>query len=270
MDDHARLLGFHAIGEDVRSASVPMAVFRRQIDWLVRHRFQILTLAQWWRLVSAGERPGPRAVILSFDDGFRSVWRHAAPVLSDYGLSATLFVVTDYVGQTNAYDRGRGAAELPLMDWDELEALKRRGWDLQSHGRRHYRMVNLTRELLEEEAAGSKRLLEQRLGDPVDFFCYPYGAVDAQAVDAVARAGYVGAVTCWEGALPQETRGERFLLPRVMAERVMSPRQFAYCFTPSYRRLTRAWSRLRRGGRAARGRGEEALTIAAVGAEGQP
>jgi peptidoglycan/xylan/chitin deacetylase (PgdA/CDA1 family) len=56
------------------------------------------------------------------------------------------------------------------------------------------------------EVAGSRAILRSRFGAPVDFFCYPAGRYDARVVDAVRRAGYLGATTTLEG-LARPTSG---------------------------------------------------------------
>jgi peptidoglycan/xylan/chitin deacetylase (PgdA/CDA1 family) len=257
IDPSVRILGYHTIGDGETDLSVSVAQFRQQVEWLTRQRYQMLTIREWQRRVMDGQRLSPRTVVLTFDDGFRSVLTRAAPILAEHGAAGTVFALTDYMGQTNAFDRPFGAPELPLLSWDEIERLKRMGWDIQSHGRRHYPMVRLRTGVLEDELGGSKALLERRLGDPVGFFCYPYGAFDRAAVRAVTRAGYVGAVSCWTGRLPCSLSGCRtprrrgssasaaddvpvdwLRLPRTLIDGLMPPADFAALFMPGYLRLS--------------------------------
>ena len=236
-DDAPRMLGYHTVGEGETDLSVSLAQFRQQVDWLLDHGYRILTLAQWWQLMRSGDVPR-RGVVLTFDDGFGALWQQAARVLSERGATATVFVVTDYVGRRNSFDRPfLQGPESELLHWHELEHLRDAGWDIQSHGRRHYPMVQLESAALEEEAAGSKAVLERRLGIRVDFFCYPYGALDAQAVEAVARAGYLGAVTCRAGALPSHGAGDRYRLPRSLVDGLMRRGDFSAIFRRGYLRL---------------------------------
>ncbi|MBI3321450.1 MAG: polysaccharide deacetylase family protein [Candidatus Omnitrophica bacterium] len=247
IDPRPRILGYHTVGDGQDDLSVSVERFRQHIEWLLRHRYQFLTLRQWWEAVNVGRAVSPRSVILSFDDGFQGVWRDAAPILAERGLAATIFVVTDYVGKTNAFDRPfLTGPELPLLRWDQLEALCRLGWDIQSHGRRHYPMVQLEPRALTEELEGSKRALEQRLGRSVDFFCYPYGVFDAQTVHAAASAGYAGALTCWSGPLPQGSQGDWYRLPRSVVDGLMSLQDFAAIFRQGYLRLNAGEFWLRR------------------------
>jgi peptidoglycan/xylan/chitin deacetylase (PgdA/CDA1 family) len=166
------------------------------------------------------------------------------------GRFATIFVVTDYVGGTNAFDRPfLSRPELPLVNWEELEALQRLGWDIQAHGRRHRPLVRLEAGVLEDEVAGSKQVLERRLGRPVDFLCYPYGAFDLATVAAVRRAGYLGAVTCRPGVLPQQPEQDWCRLPRTLVDGLMSVGHFSAVFRRGVLRLgaVERWFRGRAG-----------------------
>ena len=248
-DRPARILGYHSVGDGQSVLSIPTEQFRWQLAWLVDYGHQFLTLRAWWELARQGRTPSSPSVVLTFDDGYRGVLRHAAPLLASYGIRATVFVVTDHVGGTNTYDRLRHAPQLPLLSWPEIRELCQLGWDVQSHGRRHMPMAGLRDDLLTEETMGSKLLLEQALGTGVDFFAYPYGVCDARAVEAVARAGYAGAVTCEGGVLPPWAEQNRYRLPRIMGDQLSRVSDFALRFNPAYRRLRRlrAWVQDRRG-----------------------
>jgi peptidoglycan/xylan/chitin deacetylase (PgdA/CDA1 family) len=90
-----------------------------------------------------------------------------------------------------------------LMSFEELRALAARGHEVGSHGLRHALLPQCSDAELEEEVAGSRRLLEVRLGAPVESFCYPNGDRDARVRAAVARAGYRLAVGTRWGANPR-------------------------------------------------------------------
>ena len=248
-DRSPKILGYHTVGEGDDDLSLSTAAFQRHIAWLQRHGYRIVTLRQYWSMTQTHRTAPDRCVVLTFDDGFRQTLRCAAPVLTAKGLAATVFLTTDFIGGTNTYDRPLGVRELSLLSWGEVRELKRLGWDIQSHGRRHYPLVGLARDVLNEELAGSKAIIEERVGDRVDFFCYPYGAFDAHVPQALAEAGYLGAVTCWPGTLGHPAEIDAYRLPRLLVDGVMAPADFAAYFSPGYRWLNTfmAWSRQRRG-----------------------
>lgn len=240
-DTWPRMLGFHSVGEGSPSIGLPTERFRRQIDWLLENGFRIMTLRQWWQeRLHRGAAP-ERSVVLTFDDGFESVFRNAFPILKERGLSATMFLVTDYIGKKELSERPFGALALPFLDWGQIHQMKDQGWDFQSHGRRHRVMIGLPPDLLQEELVGSKAILERELGEPVDFFCYPFGQFDAQAVEGVIQAGYRAAVTCLAGSLPRGRQGDWYQLPRTMADDLRTEQDFVFRFSPAYRRVSALW-----------------------------
>lgn len=87
-----------------------------------------------------------------------------------------------------------------LMSWEQLAQLARDGHEIGSHSVTHALLPQLGAADLEREVAGSKRTLEERLGIPVDSFCYPNGSCDDRCVEAVRGAGYRRAVTTTWGS----------------------------------------------------------------------
>lgn len=236
LDAPVRMLGYHSVEPEAHALSISPATFFSQIDWLVRRAYRFLTLNEWWAAAARRERTSARAVILTFDDGYRSMLEHVASGLAARGIRASAFLSADFVERANDHEAGRAPA-LPLLSWADVEVLQRQGWEFHSHGRTHRRLVELDDAALEVELAGSKAILQQRLGTPVSFFCYPHGMFDPRVMAAVARAGYLGAVTCRSGPLPAGQPQDAYQLPRIMVEQLTSLRAFAFCFTPAYRRL---------------------------------
>ena len=85
--------------------------------------------------------------------------------------------------------------ELRPVTWSMLGAMQEGGFTVGSHTRSHALLTNESSEDIRDEAAGSRAILEQRLGRPVHHFAYPDGRCDARAVAAVAEAGYRFAYT---------------------------------------------------------------------------
>ena len=87
-----------------------------------------------------------------------------------------------------------------LLDWDEIRAMSDTGLvRFGSHTRRHTRLrEELGAEIIEDEVAGSRRILENHLGQTVPLFCYPNGDYSPQAYAAVAAA-YEGAMSTQRG-----------------------------------------------------------------------
>ena len=142
--------------------------------------------------------PGPRRLAITFDDAFVSVYDHAAPVLAELGVPATVFAPTDYVDTvrplawpgTEQWLQGPDAGELTPMRWDQLGELADRGWEIGSHTRSHPRLTTLGASALTDELSGSRIVCEERLGRPCTSIAYPYGDVDERVAAAASAAGY--------------------------------------------------------------------------------
>lgn len=165
------------------------------------------------------EHRGRNRVALTFDDGVRSVHGAALPILQGEGATATLFLTTGFVGADNDWPtQPSWAPRLPMMDWDQVEALRGAGWDVQSHTRSHPDLRALTDDAIREEMESSDAAIEEHLGHRPDQFAYPHGHADDR-VRALARDRYAWAVTT--EMAPLDGRGDDALreqgIPRLDA-----------------------------------------------------
>jgi peptidoglycan/xylan/chitin deacetylase (PgdA/CDA1 family) len=98
---------------------------------------------------------------------------------------------------------GNGFHNVPkTVSWEMLREMRRGGFIIGSHTRSHVTLPMETPETIAEELTGSKAMIEQYLGEPVDHFCYPGGQFTADVVDAVASAGYKYAYTACPHDVP--------------------------------------------------------------------
>lgn len=219
------VLCYHRIGgpRELGVTRVARAVFARHMTALAQAGWRSLRLAEFARLVRApgSAAPAPAAFLLTFDDGYASLAEYAYPVLRDLGFTAATFLVTDYVGRTNAWDVRYTRRRLAHLDWETAERWQARGFEFASHTASHARLTWLGDEQAAEELARSRAVLVRRLGPAAGrAVAYPFGARDARIERLAAAAGYeVGfggvrasgrlldlarlPVYCWEvGAVP--------------------------------------------------------------------
>ena len=121
---------------------------------------------------------GPGAVVLTFDDGCDSDARVALPILRRFGLTAAFFVNPARVG-----DAGR-------LSWDEVGALLAAGMHVGSHGLDHTLLDGLSEAELERQLGESKRILETRLGVPIETLSLPGGSGGERALAVARQVGY--------------------------------------------------------------------------------
>lgn len=149
--------------------------------------------------VSPGEACGngvltPR-MVLTFDDGFRTVFQNALEPLARHGFTAIQFLVPTLIGKLNEWEIREGEAAQELMDESEIREWLAAGHAIGSHSLSHARLPRLSIRDAREEIAASKKRLEDTFGIPVEDFCYPYGDWNPAVRDLVREAGYRSACT---------------------------------------------------------------------------
>ncbi|MFJ6623232.1 polysaccharide deacetylase family protein [Kitasatospora sp. NPDC091335] len=180
---------YHSVAtatEDPYLITVDPARFRRQLRWLSARGLRGVSVGALMRAHRDGTAAG--LVGLSFDDGYRDFVEEAMPALAEYDFTATVYVVADRLGGYNDWDR-QGPRK-PLMTARQVREAAAAGAEIGSHGLTHRRLAGLDAPDLTAQVTDSRHVLEDLTGEAVEGFCYPYGSLDAAAVEAVAQAGY--------------------------------------------------------------------------------
>lgn len=184
------ILTYHSIDDSSSVISISPDTFRRQVEWLASGVVRVVTIDELMTIPA-----GVDAVALTFDDAFANFATIAAPLLARHQLPATVFVVSDHTGGTNAW-RGTCAHDiptLPLMDWPVLGRISEMGFTIGAHSKSHPHLTALPPEALADEIVGSADHIERELGVRPSVFAYPYGSVDDSV--AAAAAGFRWALT---------------------------------------------------------------------------
>jgi peptidoglycan/xylan/chitin deacetylase (PgdA/CDA1 family) len=188
-------LTYHSIDESGSPVSFPVSFCRAQLGWLAACGYRALTARQAQQALS-GEQPlPPQGIVLTFDDGFRTVRGTAFDLLSEFGFTATVFCASGYLGGRCGWQRAPGIPEFEMMDWDDVGFLVEQGWEVGGHTVTHARLPELPDDVLAEEIGRDRETLGGKLGVAVTSFAYPYGAYDARCVQAAAAAGFASAWT---------------------------------------------------------------------------
>jgi peptidoglycan/xylan/chitin deacetylase (PgdA/CDA1 family) len=175
----------------IRSLIVKPESFRRQMRFLKDHRYNVVTLSQLAKLIVSGRKLPPRTIAITFDDGYRDNYTYAFPVLKEYKIPATIFIIIDEVGRLVKDKSGDDR-----LSWKEIKEMQDSG--LISFGSHAMGPEPLTKissdEELKRQVFFSKKTLEEELGVAVYAFSYPEGRFDAKIRQLVIDAGHKTAV----------------------------------------------------------------------------
>jgi len=230
-DRSLRVLMYHKVNDlPGNRMSMPTGLFDEQMAQLRELGYAVVDLdAVLAHYLVAAPLPD-RAVLVTFDDGYRDNLENAAPVLAKHGYPAVQFVPIAYVGDSTPLPHERylsaHGVHNPTVDWGEIRELERHGVRVESHGISHKPLAELEIDEAAREIAISKVRLEERLGRPVRAFSYVKGSeADYKPVhpSLVKQAGYDIAFTAVSGA--NSPRSDPLQLRRYNVE-PYSPRTF--------------------------------------------
>lgn len=246
------ILMYHAIATDPNDATRVLSVgpeaFAEQMALIGDLGLTPVTtaaLAARWR--SGGPLP-ERPVLITFDDGYEGVHRHALPVLAKHGFAATLFVSTGWI--RGAYDTGGGLDT--MLDWDQVRELAGADVEIGGHSHTHPQLDQLDDDSLRRELTRCRDIVADELGALPVSFAYPYGYSSRRVRQAVRENGFAQALAVGN-SLARRRQGP-YALRRVTVrrstgieafERLVEGRAIARTFARD-RVLTKGYAMVRR------------------------
>ena len=194
------ILCYHRFDAACRSAlCVSESAFRAQLAYLKENGYRTIRLEDLYAFVSYRRAIPLRSVVITIDDGYRSSYDTAFPLLKEYGFTATLFIYTDFVEAT------------PLsISWGQLREMKTAGFEVASHSVTHsdltLRQAGESETAYEARIMGelteSKAILDRELQQNTRFLAYPFSKYDRWVLGQVEAAGYVLGLTLKRGPTP--------------------------------------------------------------------
>jgi peptidoglycan/xylan/chitin deacetylase (PgdA/CDA1 family) len=179
--------------------SISSEEFEAQMIFLKENGYKALPVHSLARMIESGKRLPTRSVVITFDDGYLDTYENAFPILQKHGLTATVYVVSDYLGRCNDWDRGRSRRYM-LMGGNHLREMSDAGIFVGSHSITHRSLVLMSRMEVKREIEESKKILEDLLGKEVPSFAFPFG-LSTNTYRAMAKeAGYLAACGLWQKA----------------------------------------------------------------------
>ncbi len=232
----ATILAYHEISDLPRNLrglyayNVTPAAFSEQMEYLHSQNYFVMKLEDLIScLVDNREIPG-KAVVITFDDGYKNHYTNAVPVLRRHNYPATIFLATDYIGRNrvfpwfdalSSHNRQSKESWAPLS-WEEVGDLSEAGMTFGSHTCSHANLRKMSIREFDKEIEKSKKVIEEKIDIPVNLFSYPfsfpkyrrrYSNLIQGTRETLLRAGFVGACTTIIGTNSAE--GDPFCLKRI-------------------------------------------------------
>ena len=190
--------------------------FRQQMRYLAVTGYNVIPLKHAWEYAT-GVRASlpPRSVVITFDDGWRSTYTEVFPEMKRRHFPFTVFIYPNIVGKTSH-----------ALTWKQIKEMADWGADIESHSfshpfltkRRHQGLGDKEYAAwLHHELQGSRDAIARETGKPVEFLAYPYGDYDHFLAAAVARSGFLAALTCDYGPVKKGSdpmRMRRFVIEK--------------------------------------------------------
>jgi peptidoglycan/xylan/chitin deacetylase (PgdA/CDA1 family) len=188
--DSVVVLMYHRFGEDkFPSTNIRVEQFESHLEHLEEGGFTVVPLSDVVAAVNEGRELPERAVAITIDDAYRSVYDVALPMFAERNFPFTVFVATD------AVDEGLAA----YMTWDQMREMSAQGATFANHGAAHDSV--LEREAGSSDSAWLERVRSdaekgaRRLAAELDLmpgvFAYPYGEFDSATGDLLQEMGYI-------------------------------------------------------------------------------
>jgi len=196
--------------------SVTPDTFEAQMKYLASAGYHPIRISDLTDYLLNGTQLPSKPIVLTFDDGYRDNYENALPVLKKYKFPATFFIIAQFID-----DQKPG-----YMTWDQVEDLAIEGMEIGSHTLDHIDLRGKSRSVQASEIAGSKAMIESRIGTPVESFCYPSGQYDAQTISILRSTGYLAATTEIQGMY--QSSNDTYQLRRIRVRGSYSAADLAY------------------------------------------
>jgi len=172
---------YHSISNDDFFLSLSQNKFFNQLSFLKKIGYETINFSQ---IANAKKNN----FIITFDDGYEDNLINALPILQKFNYTATLFVISNKLGQFNDWDINHSQfKKKKLMDINDIKKWLLAGCEIGSHSTNHLNLTNLNDFELKHEILDSKHYLEETFNQNIVLFSYPYGKVNQSSYDMVKK-----------------------------------------------------------------------------------
>lgn len=192
------VLCYHRFGETNGQMTVSPIAFREQLTFLRDNGYQVIPLHELYAFVQGNHQIPSKSVVITIDDGHRSIYQEAFPILKEFGYPATVFIYSDYIN-------GGG------LTWNEIAQMQASGLiNFQPHSKTHSNLALLLEgekefqysQRIEAEVNKSKQRLQDRIDSEIFAFAYPYGDTNHDVINELKKHRISIGLTVQSGGNP--------------------------------------------------------------------
>lgn len=194
------VLSYHHFSPDrPDKLTVTRSTFEEQMKFLKDRGYRVITLNQLFDFLDFKSQIPKKSIVITIDDGWRSTYDIAFPILKQYGYPATLFIYTDLI-----------VGSEKTLSWDLIQEMANNGMDIQCHTKSHRNLTTTEQkesykhyfEAIEKEISVCKTIVKKKVNRDVKYLAYPYGDTNPLVNELLKKEGYRGAFTVKRGGNP--------------------------------------------------------------------
>lgn len=225
------ILCYHRFGNNVNdSMMIKTSEFAAQLAWLKANNYSVISLDSAVKYLTGQIRTIPdKPVVITIDDGHKSIYNEIAPLIKQYRFPVTLFIYPSAISNSNY-----------SLTWEQLKELEdTKLFYVESHTYWHPNFKHEQKRLsadeyakfVDKQIAGSKQMLEKKMGHEIKYLAWAFGIYDYELITKAVQSGYVGALTIeHRHAAKSDTL---MTLPRYMITSIYSIKAFERILTYS-------------------------------------
>jgi peptidoglycan/xylan/chitin deacetylase (PgdA/CDA1 family) len=181
------ILTFHTLEDRPSVISFSPQIFRSGMAKLYESGYRTINLPEAADCLRRGVFFPDRSFVITFDDGYRTVYEEAFPVLQRYRMSATVFLTVGEKGAVMSAGRLPRLEGRSMLSWHEIGEMQQAGLIFGAHTLTHPDLTRISLERVRAEICDSKAIIEDALSTPVACFAYPYGRYDHRICEIVRQ-----------------------------------------------------------------------------------
>lgn len=194
------VLSYHKFSINKKNRmTVTKASFEEQMKFLKNSGYRVISMDQLFDFLDFKRQIPEKSVVITIDDGWRSAYDIAFPILKKYGFLATFFIYTDLI-----------VGSKKTLSWNLLREMAGHGIDIQCHTRTHRNLTVLNEDesfkdyfkAIEKDLSAANNIISKKLDKKCAYLAYPYSDTNSLIISLLRKHGYRGAFTVKRGSNP--------------------------------------------------------------------